>query len=68
MVGCTEGGSTSAAGSRIDDAVAYRNDVHMPTLLLRQGSKVMRAMLFQTSESYTLSLEEWAQKMADSIR
>ena len=52
----------------IDEAIAYLNDVHMPTLLLRQGSKVMRAMLFQTSETYLLSLEVWAQRLADSIR
>ncbi len=47
----------------VDYATAYQNT--FPTLLLVQGSKIMRLTFYQTSENYTMPLEEWAAVAAD---
>ncbi len=41
-----------------DYAIAYQSP--FPTLLLVQGSKIMRLTFYQTSDTYTMPLEEWA--------
>ena len=52
----------------LDEATAYRNDVHFPCVVLRQGRVVLRAMFYQTGEGEDMPLEEWAGILADSIR
>ena len=52
----------------LDEATAYRNDVHVPCVMLRQGRVVLRAMFYQTGEGEDMPLEQWAGILADSIR
>ena len=52
----------------LDEASACRNLTHHPTVVLRKGNTVVRAMFYQTGEDERLPLEEWAAIMADSIR
>ena len=52
----------------LDEATAYRNDVHFPCVVLRQGRVVLRAMFYQTGEGEDMPLEQWAGILADSIR
>ena len=51
----------------MDDAAAYRDEIHRPTVVLRRGSTVLRAALFQMGEGKKLPLEEWAGILADSL-
>ena len=53
----------------LDGATAYRNFVHFPCVVMRQGRVVLRAMFYQTGPSEDdMSLEQWAGILADSIR
>ena len=52
----------------LDGAVAYRNDLHLPCVVLRQGKVVLRAMFYQTGPGEDMPLEQWAGILADSIR
>lgn len=53
----------------LDGAAAYRNEVHFPCAVLRQGRKVLRAVFYQTGPAEDdMTLEEWAGILADSIR
>ena len=52
----------------LDEASACRDVTHHPTVVLRKGNTVVRAMFYQTGEDERLPLEEWAAIMADSIR
>jgi hypothetical protein len=52
----------------LDGAVAYRNDLHFPCVVLRQGKVVLRAMFYQTGPGEDMPLEQWAGILADSIR
>ena len=52
----------------LDEAVSYRNSVHFPCLVLRQGTRVLRAMFYQTGSDAPLPAEEWGAILADSIR
>lgn len=45
-----------------DMQAAYCDEVHMPTVILQKGSRVIKATLYQTGE-YTISMEEWAGKL-----
>ena len=45
-----------------DMQAAYYDEVHMPTVILQKGSRVIKATLYQTGE-YTISMEEWAGKL-----
>ena len=50
-----------------DDAVAYLDALHMPTVVLRQGKRVIRASLHNYSESTAIPVESWAGVLAESI-
>lgn len=45
-----------------DMQAAYYDEVHMPTVILQKGNRVIKATLYQTGE-YTISMEEWAGKL-----
>ncbi len=49
----------------LDEQAAYRNELHFPTVVLRKGNVVVGAMFYSGSGSITL--EEWAKVMADSL-
>lgn len=50
------------ADTGADMQAAYCDEVHMPTVILQKGSRVIKATLYQTGE-YTISMEEWAGKL-----
>ena len=50
-----------------DFAVAYRNEIHFPTIVIQKGSVVVRAFFYQTSSNYEMPLDEWAKIICDSI-
>ena len=52
----------------LDEATAYRNFIHFPCVVLRQGRVVLRAMFYQTGPGEDMPLEQWAGILADSIR
>lgn len=52
----------------LDEATAYRNFVHFPCVVLRQGRVVLRAIFYQTGPGEDMPLEQWAGILADSIR
>ena len=52
----------------LDEASAYRSDLHLPCVVLRQGRKVLWAMFYQTGPGEKMPPEEWAGILADSIR
>lgn len=45
-----------------DMQAAYCDEVHMPTVILQKGNRVIKATLYQTGE-YTVSMDEWAGKL-----
>lgn len=45
-----------------DMQAAYYDEVHMPTVILQKGNRVIKATLYQTGE-YTVSMDEWAGKL-----
>lgn len=51
----------------VDYAVAYMNSIHIPTIIIQDGTKIMRASFYQTSPDYNMNFEEWVKMMADSI-
>lgn len=52
----------------VDYAAAYLDGLHFPTLLLQHGDRVLKAQFYQTSPDFEISLAEWTQLMAASIR
>ena len=50
-----------------DYVVAYRNDVHFPTVIIQRGNIVVHADFYQTSSNYEMPLDEWAKIICDSI-
>lgn len=50
----------------VDYAVAYMNSIHIPTIIIQDGTKIMRVSFYQTSP-YNMNFEEWVKMMADSI-
>ena len=52
----------------LEEQAAYRNELHFPTVILRRGNVVLRAMFYQIGEDAPIPLEEWAAILADSIR
>ena len=50
----------------VDEAAAY--DSLFPVVLLRQGNRVLRVQFYQTSESYTMPVAEWAQVFAEHLK
>ena len=52
----------------LDEATAYRNFIHFPCVVLRQGRVVLRAMFYQTGSGEDMPPEQWAGILADSIR
>lgn len=49
------------------EVVAYLDALHMPTVVLRQGKRVIRASLHNYSESTAIPVESWAGVLAESI-
>ena len=50
------------ADTGTDMQAAYYDEVHMPTVILQKGNRVIKATLYQTGE-YTISMDEWAGKL-----
>ena len=50
------------ADTGADMQAAYYDEVHMPTVILQKGNRVIKATLYQTGE-YTISMDEWAGKL-----
>lgn len=57
-----------APALNVEFAAAYRNRVHVPTILIQDGNIVIRAFFYQTSSNYTVAFEEWVGKIADIKR
>jgi hypothetical protein len=52
----------------VDYAAACADSITIPTLIIQNGNKIIHATFYQTSDTYNLALEDWAQAMADSIK
>lgn len=54
----------------IDYAVAYLDDIHMPRVVLRHGTKVLHGSFHEYSyeQEKNYSLEEWAAILAESLK
>lgn len=52
----------------VDFAVAYTHTINLPTVVLRDGNKVIHATFYQASETYIMPLEEWVDIMIKSIK
>ena len=50
------------ADTGADMQAAYYDEVHMPTVILQKGNRVIKATLYQTGD-YTISMDEWAGKL-----
>ena len=50
-----------------DIVYVYRDNLHMPTVILQKGNRVIRASFHRYSESTEIPLEAWAQAVAESI-
>ena len=50
-----------------DFAAGYYDSVHFPTLIIQSGRYMMTVSFYQTSESYTMPLDEWVTLMAKSL-
>lgn len=56
----------------VDEVIAYMNDLHWPTVIIRKGNVVAKAYFYQLSSSYAMtieemSIEEWAGIICDSL-
>lgn len=52
----------------VEFAVCYMDSIHMPTVILQDGNKVIHASFYQTSQTYIMPLEKWVGILADSIK
>lgn len=50
-----------------DYVAAYRDSSHFPNVIIQKGNVVIRAVFYQTSETFALTLDEWAMILAESI-
>ena len=50
-----------------DYAVAYMDELHFPNLILQRGNVMVHVFFYQTSETFTLPLEDWAQAFAAAL-
>lgn len=50
-----------------DEVLAFLDNLHFPTLILRKGNLVIRASLYQTSASYEIPLADWAAILCESL-
>lgn len=50
-----------------DYAVAYTDELHFPNLILQRGNVTVHVFFSQTSETFTLPLEDWAQAFAAAL-
>ncbi|MCQ2431205.1 MAG: DUF2812 domain-containing protein [Clostridia bacterium] len=50
-----------------DSVIAYHNELHFPTILIRRGNIVLRAYFFQTGPDEPVPFEDWAKIMCDSV-
>lgn len=52
----------------LDDMVAYRNEMHFPCIVFRQGNVVIHAYFYQTGPDEPIPFEGWAGVIANSIK
>ncbi|MBQ7063634.1 MAG: DUF2812 domain-containing protein [Firmicutes bacterium] len=52
----------------LDSVMSYRNELHFPCVVFRRGQVVIHAFFYQTGQSEPIPLEEWAGRIADSIK
>jgi len=50
-----------------DYVAAYLDTLHFPTVLIRKGNIVVKVNFYQTSQFYTIPIDEWAEIICDSI-
>ena len=50
-----------------DEVLAFLDNLHFPTLILRKGNLVIRASLYQTSASHEIPLADWAAILCESL-
>lgn len=58
---------TLASSVPADLVYAYRDNLHMPTVIIQKGNRVIRASFHRYSESTEIPIEIWAQAVAESI-
>jgi hypothetical protein len=58
---------TVALSASVDQMYAYHDNLHMPTVVLQIGNRVIRASLHRYSESTEIPVEIWAQAVAESV-
>lgn len=51
-----------------DTVIAYRNNIHMPTVVIQVGTRIIRASFHPYSQSMDIPPEVWAQAICDSIQ
>ena len=51
----------------VDQIYAYLDNLHMPTVIIQVGERVIRASFHRYSESTEIPIEVWAQAVAQSI-
>ena len=51
----------------VDQVYAYRDNLHMPTVIIRIGDRVIRASFHRYSESAEIPIEVWARVVAERI-
>jgi len=52
----------------IDESFAYYNEIHQPTVVLRNGNKLIHASFSDFGKETQFALEEWSAILADSIK
>lgn len=58
---------TDTPDLQADYVIAYFNNLHFPTVVIQKDNTVVKASFFQTSENYTMPIEEWAEMICDSL-
>jgi len=56
-----------APNLQADYVIAYFNTLRFPTVVIQKDNIVVKAFFFQTSENYTIPIEEWADMICDSL-
>ena len=51
----------------IDYAVAFLDSIHMPTVVLQKGTRIIHATFHQHSDAAEIPLAEWAARMAECL-
>jgi hypothetical protein len=58
---------TDTPDLQADYVISYFDHLHFPTVVIQKDNIVVKAYFFQTSENYTMPIEEWAKMICDSL-